>query len=77
MLEAIGRVAESSQELALVLAPILWIPRLQQVLVDFFLDSSSVWTAMAKYILLALPALLVLTAVWCTQLSLYTSRCCC
>ncbi|MGH7279595.1 MAG: hypothetical protein ACREJG_13055, partial [Candidatus Rokuibacteriota bacterium] len=56
----------------LVLAPIAWIPRLQSLLIDFFVDTSSGWTAIAKYALLAFPTLLGLTAVWCTQLSLYT-----
>jgi hypothetical protein len=69
----IGRAPEGWRELAAVfLAPVLWIPRLQRVLIDFFVDSSFGWTATAKCVLLVLPAVLVLVAVWCTQLSLYT-----
>ena len=69
----IGRAPEGWRELAAAfLAPVLWIPRLQRILIDFFLDSSLGWTATAKYALLALPTLVVLVAVWSTQLSLYT-----
>jgi len=68
-----GRAPERWQELAaLALAPLLWIPRLQSLLIDFLFHSSSGWTAAAKYVLLACPTLLVLVALWCTQLSLYT-----
>ncbi|HUK56083.1 MAG TPA: hypothetical protein VLY20_05435 [Nitrospiria bacterium] len=52
--------------------PIAWIPAMQQALLDFFLDSSSVWIAAGKYILMVFPALLMVSAVWCTQLSIYT-----
>jgi hypothetical protein len=73
MLELISRVPESWRELvALVLAPIAWLAPAQRQVIEFFVHSSSVWTAAAKYIVLAPPALLVLTALWCTQLSLYT-----
>jgi hypothetical protein len=71
--QTIGRLPERWRELtALFLAPIVWIPRLQSLLIDFFVDTSSGWTTTAKYALLAFPTLLGLTAVWCTQLSLYT-----
>ena len=56
----------------LLLAPISWLPRMQHVLMDFFLQSPSVWVAAAKYVLLLLPALLGVAALWCTQLSIYT-----
>ena len=73
MLELINRVPESWREIfALVLAPIAWMVPLQRAVIDFFVHSTSAWTATAKYLLLAPPALLVLTALWCTQLSLYT-----
>jgi hypothetical protein len=73
MLELISRVPESWRELvALVLAPIAWMAPLQRAVLDFFVHSGSVWAAAAKYVLLAPPALLVVTALWCTQLSLYT-----
>ncbi|HEU5322415.1 MAG TPA: hypothetical protein VFX28_16535 [Methylomirabilota bacterium] len=71
--QIIGLVPERWRELVqLVLAPIVWIPRLQEVLVDFFLESSSPWTAAAKYLFLLLPALLGVAAIWCTQLAIYT-----
>jgi hypothetical protein len=69
----IARVPEAWRDLAeLVAAPIVWVPRLQQMLFSFFLDSSSVWSAAAKYVLLLFPVLLGLSAVWCTVLSIYT-----
>jgi hypothetical protein len=52
--------------------PIAWIPAMQQAILDFFLDSSSGWIAAGKFILMIFPALLVVSAVWCTQLSIYT-----
>jgi len=58
--------------IALLLGPVGWIPRLQYVLMDFFLHSPSPWVAAAKYVLLLFPALLGLAALWCTQLSIYT-----
>jgi len=67
-----GAPAEWRELAALLLAPIVWVPRLQRFLIHFFLGSSSGWTGTAADVLLALPVLLVLIAVWCTQLSLYT-----
>src|SRR5262249_28445921 len=58
--------------IALLLSPVSWLPRMQHVLVDFFMQSPSVWVATAKYVLLLLPALLGVAALWCTQLSIYT-----
>jgi hypothetical protein len=52
--------------------PIAWIPAMQQAILDFFLDSSSGWIAAGKFILMIFPALLVVSAVWCTQLSIFT-----
>jgi hypothetical protein len=60
------------QVIGLLLSPITWIPRTHDVLMDFFLRSPSVWIAAAKYLLLLFPAVLGLTAIWCTQLSIYT-----
>jgi hypothetical protein len=60
------------QVIGLLLSPIAWIPRTHDVLMDFFLQSPSVWVAAAKYVLLLFPAVLGLVAIWCTQLSLYT-----
>lgn len=60
------------QVVAVLMSPIAWIPRTQDVLIDFFLYSPSVWIAAAKSVLLLFPAVLGLAALWCTQLSLYT-----
>jgi hypothetical protein len=57
---------------ALLLAPIAWIPRLQALLIDAVAGSSPAAPASAKCALLALPLLLGLTAIWCTQLAVYT-----
>ncbi len=73
MQEIIGVFPEHWREVvALLLAPIAFIPRTQQALRDFFSTSPSAWVATAKYVLLLLPALLGLAALWCTQLSIYT-----
>jgi len=55
----------------MLLAPVLWIPGMQRWLLDFFLSSSG-WAAVWKYVLLLLPVLLFIAAIWCTLLSLYT-----
>jgi hypothetical protein len=60
------------QVIGVLMAPIAWIPRTHDVLMDFFLHSPSVWVAALKYVLLLFPAVLGLAAIWCTQLSLYT-----
>src|SRR5919109_792068 len=60
------------QVIGLLMSPIAWIPRTHDVLLDFFLNSPSVWVATAKYVLLLFPAALGLAAIWCTQLSIYT-----
>lgn len=71
--EMISRLPEQWREVAQLLAlPIGWIPRAQQLAIDFFLSSSSPWAAAAKYVFLLFPVLLVVVAVWCTQLSIYT-----
>jgi hypothetical protein len=55
-----------------VLLPLSWIPDMQQSLLSFVLTSSTGWTAAAYVLFLLLPVLLWVSAVWCTQLSLYT-----
>lgn len=66
-------VPERWQELIeLVLAPIAWVPRMQEVLLAFFLAPGSPWVTAAKYVFLLFPALLGVAAVWITLLSLYT-----
>jgi hypothetical protein len=73
MEEIISSFPQHWQEIiALLAAPISWLPRMQHVLMDFFMQSPSAWVAAAKYVLLLLPALLGVAALWCTQLSIYT-----
>jgi hypothetical protein len=71
--QLIGQVPGAWRELVeLLLAPVIWIPRMQRVLLSYFLHSSSPWTAVAKYVFAFFPVLLGVAALWCTQLSLYT-----
>ena len=56
----------------LLLTPIAWVPRLQEVLIAFFIDPAEPWVTAAKYVFLLLPALLGVAAIWMTLLSLYT-----
>ncbi|HET7340291.1 MAG TPA: hypothetical protein VFL90_02425 [Methylomirabilota bacterium] len=66
-------VPERWQDLIeVLLAPIAWIPRLQEALVGFFLSAASPWTLAARYAFLLLPALLAVGATWITMVSLYT-----
>ena len=66
-------VPERWQELIeLFVAPIAWVPRMQEVLLGFFVASESPWVAAAKYVFLLCPALLGVAALWMTLLSLYT-----
>src|ERR671936_777299 len=54
MEELIAAFPEQWKELmALLLAPIAWIPRTQEVVMDFFLRSPSLYSAAAKYVVLA------------------------
>jgi hypothetical protein len=66
-------VPERWQEVIdLVLAPIAWIPRMQEALIAFFVSPAAHWTMALKYIFLLIPALLAVAAVWITMLSIYT-----
>ena len=56
----------------LLSSPIAWIPRLQEVLLAFFLSPGSTWGLVARYVMLVIPALLGLAAIWTTVLALYT-----
>jgi hypothetical protein len=56
----------------LLLAPIAWVPRLQEVLLAFFLTEASSGVTGAKYVFLLFPSLLGVAAVWVTLLALYT-----
>ncbi len=57
--------------LEVLMAPLDWIPEMQQTLMGFILSSQSGWTAGSYYLLLLLPALWI-GAIWCTHLTLYT-----
>lgn len=71
--QIIEMVPEQWQDLvAILIAPIQWIPEMQWWFIDFFTDSASPWIAVAKFVFLFLPALLWIAAMWCTQLSIYT-----
>ena len=66
-------VPERWQEvIELLLAPIAWVPRMQEALVAFFLSPAARWVVAAKYVFLLLPALLAVAAIWITLLSVYT-----
>jgi hypothetical protein len=66
-------VPERWQDLMqLLLAPIAWIPRLQESLIAFFLSPASSWAAAARYVFLLFPALLGVAAIWVTLLAMYT-----
>jgi hypothetical protein len=66
-------VPERWQEVIdLALAPIAWIPRMQEALIAFFTTPTERWTMALKYIFLLIPALLAVAAVWITMLSVYT-----
>ena len=69
----IARLPEGWRQLAeLAAAPIAWIPRLQSMLIGFFMDHHTVWATSAKYVFLLFPVLLAVAAIWCTMLSVYT-----
>jgi hypothetical protein len=64
---------ERWQELIdLLIAPVAWVPRMQEALLAFFLNPSTPWLTAIKYALLLFPALLAVGATWVTLLSLYT-----
>jgi hypothetical protein len=66
-------VPERWQELVdLALAPIAWVPRMQEAVLAFFQQPGEWWMVAARHLFLAAPALLGVAAVWITLLSLYT-----
>jgi hypothetical protein len=71
--QTIARLPEGLRELAeLLMAPIAWVPRAQQLLLGFFFEPSSVWANVGKFALLFMPVLLIVVGIWCTQLAVYT-----
>ena len=55
-----------------LLTPLAWVPVMQEDVFRFFMQSDSVWTSVAKFVLLLFPMLLWIGAIWCTQLAIYT-----
>jgi hypothetical protein len=73
MFELFQRIPEPWRQLSdLLIAPLAWIPSMQHAMWDFFFAPGPWWLITAKYLFLVFPALLVVAAVWCTQLSIYT-----
>jgi hypothetical protein len=71
--QIVNMVPEQWRSVAeVLLAPISWIPGMQDVLLTFFLYSDSGWASAAKYLFLLFPVLLWVAAVWCTFLAVYT-----
>src|SRR3989442_11652871 len=71
--KAFQSVPETWKDLFELLASLVsWIPGMQDALFEFFTDSSSGWATAGKALFLLMPILLWLSAVWCTQLLLYT-----
>lgn len=58
--------------LRILLMPIAWILPMQRAILDFFMHSSSPWSAAGKFLFLLFPLLLWLGVIWSTQLSIYT-----
>jgi hypothetical protein len=56
----------------LLAAPVSWIPGMQQSLLTFVLAPGSPWLTLTYCVLLLFPVLLWISAIWCTQLSIYT-----
>jgi hypothetical protein len=66
-------VPEQWQDLVgFLIAPVSWIPGMQELLLEFVFGAPSGWLAGVYFILLLFPILLWVGAVWCTQLSIYT-----
>jgi hypothetical protein len=66
-------VPEQWQDLVgFLIAPVSWIPGMQEFLLEFVFGAPSGWLAGVYFILLLFPILLWVGAVWCTQLSIYT-----
>jgi hypothetical protein len=55
-----------------LLAPVAWVPRMQESLLAFFLNPASPLMTAIKYVFLLFPALLAVGAIWVTLFSLYT-----
>lgn len=56
----------------ILLAPIAWIPPMQEGVVVFFQYSDSGWITAGKFLFLLFPILLWVGAIWSTQLAIYT-----
>jgi hypothetical protein len=74
MLDAIAATLPEEWRLVFQLLTFLiaWIPDAQATIFDFAWIANSGWAILLKRVFLLLPALLVIVAIWCTMLALYT-----
>lgn len=56
----------------LLLAPFAWIPQLQGIIMDFIFSPGNLLFTILKAVLLLMPALMLVAALWVTMASLYT-----
>jgi hypothetical protein len=56
----------------ILMLPVSWIPTVQGFILRFFWDFSSPPLATLKFVLLLLPALLLIVGMWCTMCAVYT-----
>jgi hypothetical protein len=74
MLDAIAATLPEEWRLVFQLLTFLiaWIPDAQATVFDFAWIANTGWATFLKRVFLLLPALLVIVAIWCTMLALYT-----
>ncbi len=74
MLDAIAATLPEQWQLTFQLLTFLiaWIPDAQATIFDFAWIANTHWATFFKRVFLLLPALLVIVAIWCTMLALYT-----
>src|SRR3990172_8461446 len=58
--------------LQIVTFPVSWIPKVQMPILRFFWDTSDPLMTSLKFILLLLPAMLLIFGLWCTMCAVYT-----
>jgi hypothetical protein len=56
----------------LLSTPISWIPAWHTAMINFAWYGGSGWEIVLKRALVMLPMLLIIAAIWCTMVSLYT-----
>lgn len=74
MLDAIAATLPDEWQLVFQLLTFLiaWIPDAQATVFNFAWIAETGWATFLKRVFLLLPALLVIVAIWCTMLALYT-----